>query len=133
MRSLEHIQDFIKPIIVWASSQPDIQVVALVGSYARGEETKNSDIDIMLLVDDPQNYIADTKWADQFGTIDEKTIEDYGMVTSLRVWYSDSHEVEFGITIPQWGQPPIDEETQSVIDNGMIVLFDRSNLFRFLE
>lgn len=131
MKSIYHIKDLTEPFIRWAAAQPDIQAAALVGSYAHSTANETSDIDMMLLVDDPTRYTANTDWLKQFGVIEKQVIEDYGMVTSLRVWYRSSYEVEFGITTPNWGQSLEDEETQHVINDGMIVLFDRLNLLKF--
>ncbi|MBN1537575.1 MAG: nucleotidyltransferase domain-containing protein [Anaerolineales bacterium] len=128
MRNIEHIQDFITPVITWAAMQPDIQAIALVGSYARGAATDTSDIDFILLVDDPHRYITNIDWVKQFGTIGKQQIEEYGMVTSLRVWYLDGTEVEFGITTTKWTQLPLDEGTQNIIQDGMQVLYERREL-----
>jgi len=52
-------------------------------------------------------------------------MEDWGKVTSLRVWYEGGEEVEFGITTPEWVPHPIDEGTWKVISDGIRILFDR--------
>jgi len=128
MRSIDNIKDFIDPFVGWAKRQPDIQAVALVGSYARSAASETSDIDIMLLVDNPKIFITDSGWLNRFGNVEQQHIEDYGMVASLRVWYNNGYEVEFGVTTPDWGQSPDDLETQSVIRDGMIIPFERNNL-----
>lgn len=117
----------------WVSSQPDIQTIALVGSYARGAASETSDIDIMLLVDNPDKYVENADWLQQFGIVEKKEIEDYGLVTSLRIWYHNSYEVEFGITTPDWGKSPQDEGTRRVIEDGMLILFERTNFLSHPE
>ncbi len=128
MSTTEQITDFLDAFTHWASAQSDIQAVALVGSYAREVATDTSDIDLVLVVDDPQRYLADTDWSTQFGTVAQQQIEDYGLVTSLRVWYVGGREVEYGLTTPAWIQPPLDEGTQRVIQDGMKILFERAAL-----
>lgn len=128
MRTTEQIKDFLDAFTHWASAQSDIEAVALVGSYAREAATDTSDIDLVLVVDDPQRYLADTGWSTQFGTVAQQQIEDYGLVTSLRVWYAGGQEVEYGLTTPAWIQPPLDEGTQRVIQDGMKILFERGAL-----
>jgi len=66
-----------------------------------------------------------TDWATTFGSIAEQAMEDWGKVTSLRVWYEGGEEVEFGITTPEWVAHPIDEGTWKVISDGIRILFDR--------
>lgn len=128
MRTTEQIKDFIDAFTNWALAQPDIEAAALVGSYARGAATDTSDIDLVLLVGDPHRYIENTGWSTQFGTVARQQIEDYGLLTSLRVWYAGGHEVEYGLTTPAWIQAPLDDGTRRVIQDGMKVLFERGAL-----
>jgi len=128
MKTIEHIRIFIDPFVDWASAQPDILAVALVGSYARGAATKESDIDLTLLTEQPQKYFQNTDWSERFGTVEKYQTEDYGKLISLRVWYRDGYEVEYGFTTPDWIATPLDSGTQDVIANGMIVLFERTAL-----
>ena len=46
MKTIEHIHDFLDVFLAWASAQPDVQGIALVGSYARGTAGDDSDIDL---------------------------------------------------------------------------------------
>lgn len=128
MKTIEQIRDFLDKFVAWASRQPDIQGVALVGSYARGEAKDDSDIDLVILTDLPQKYLAEVQWPKRFGIIEKRQDEDYGKLTSLRIWYQDGREVEYGITTPDWAGTPLDEGTRAVISGGMLVLFERGDL-----
>jgi 3-methyladenine DNA glycosylase AlkD/predicted nucleotidyltransferase len=122
------IQLFLDQVIHWAAEHADIQAVVLVGSYARGKATRASDIDLVLLVDEPKNYLADPGWIDQFGPSVRQQVEDYGRLTSLRVWYEDGTEVKFGLTDPGWAASPLDEGTDRVLMDGVKVLYERKPL-----
>jgi predicted nucleotidyltransferase len=128
MKTSEHIQDFISNITRWASTQPDIKAIALVGSYARDTATEDSDIDLVMLVDHPDRYLEDIEWLRQFGSVQRQQVEYYGLVTSLRVWYASGCEVEYGMTTRHWAAVPLDEGTRRVINDGMKVLFEREAL-----
>ena len=128
MKTFEQIHDFLNAVTRWASTQPDIQAVALVGSYARNAATDSSDIDLVLLTYQPGKYLDDTEWLGQFGSVEKQQREYYGIVTSLRVWYADGREVEYGITTPAWAALPFDAGTQQVIQDGMKILFERDAL-----
>ncbi len=128
VRITAQIKDFLDAFAGWASAQPDVRAVALIGSYAREAASVASDIDLVMLVDDPGKYIDNMDWLGQFGAIDRQQVEDYGMVTSLRVWYIDGCEVEYGLTTPDWVRLPLDEGTQRVIRDGMRVIFEREAL-----
>ena len=75
----------------------------LVGSYARGSARDDSDIDLVLLTDEPQMVLEALKWIDHFGVVEKHQTEGYGKLTSIRVWYQNGAEVEYGITK---GEPP---------------------------
>jgi predicted nucleotidyltransferase len=128
MKTTEHIRDFLDAFVPWASAQEDMQAIALVGSYARDAARDDSDIDLVLLTDAPQKYLEDLKWLEHFGRVEKHQTEDYGKLTSIRVWYQNGVEVEYGITTPDWAAIPLDAGTQGVIRAGMIALFERGNL-----
>lgn len=99
MKTIEHIRSFLNAFVAWASAHGDVQAITLVGSYARGEARDDSDIDLVILTDQPQTYLEDLKWIDRFGTVENRQIEDYGKLTSIRTFYQNGYEVEYGLTM----------------------------------
>jgi predicted nucleotidyltransferase len=128
MKTTDHIRGFLDPFVGWAADQSDVQGIALVGSYARGSARDDSDIDLVILTDQPEKYLDEIKWAKRFGSVDKYQTEDYGKLISVRVWYQNGVEVEYGITTPDWAATPLDAGTREVISGGMIVLFERGML-----
>lgn len=122
----EEFEQFISDFSKWANEQSDIQAVALVGSYARDAATDTSDVDLVILVQDPSRYLDDQTWLQQFGEIRQSKVEDYGRLTSIRAWYSDGREIEYGITGIDWAASPLDEGTRRVISDGMRILFEQT-------
>jgi predicted nucleotidyltransferase len=112
----------------WAQVRPDIAGLALVGSYAREAATPDSDVDLVVITSDPARYLDDLSWTTGFGEVLRRQLEDYGKVTSVRVWYADGLEVEYGITSEDWATLPLDEGTRAVIADGMKVLFERGDI-----
>jgi predicted nucleotidyltransferase len=125
MKSLQYANEFIEDFTRWASAQSNILAIALVGSHARNVAREDSDVDLVIITDDPQKYLIHTEWTGVFGVVAKQQIEDYGMLTSLRVWYENGLEVEYGFTTPAWAQTPLDEGTREVIKGGMQILFER--------
>ncbi|HEX9386151.1 MAG TPA: nucleotidyltransferase domain-containing protein, partial [Anaerolineales bacterium] len=78
MKNINDIRDFLDNFLAWASAHGDMQAIALVGSYARGEAREDSDIDLVLLTDRPQQYLEDIKWIERFGVMKKHQTEDYG-------------------------------------------------------
>jgi formylglycine-generating enzyme required for sulfatase activity/predicted nucleotidyltransferase len=117
---------FLSNIQTWAQRQPRVGAVLLVGSHARGTAGPDSDVDLVLLLDDPQVFLADTGWVHSFGEPVRQQVEQWGKVTSLRVWYADGREVEYGLTGLDWGSDPTDEGDMRVIRDGIRILYQRT-------
>ena len=64
-----HVRRFLSAFVEWASDQPDIQTVVLVGSHARNQVTDTSDIDLVILSGSPGAYCQDMEWAQRFGKV----------------------------------------------------------------
>ena len=48
----------------WATTRDDVESVILVGSYARGAEQVESDVDVVLLVSDVALLLTEDTWLD---------------------------------------------------------------------
>ena len=126
--SAERVQAFLTAFAAWAEGEPQIQAVALVGSHARGTAGDTSDVDLVIIADDPARYVHDLGWSHRFGPVAQFQIEPYGKLTSLRVWYDGGLEVEYGFTDVRWIATPLDEGTRQVVSHGLRVLFERDRI-----
>jgi predicted nucleotidyltransferase len=122
------VKNLLHEVIIWAESKPEILGVALVGSYARGAGRLDSDVDLVLLASVPQDFVNNPEWINEFGSVKSFRAEDWGLVTSLRVYYKEDLEVEFGLTSSEWTSEPIDKGTRKVIADGMKILSDKTGL-----
>jgi predicted nucleotidyltransferase len=117
--------DFLDRLRSWAEPRHDVRALAVVGSVARGDAWPDSDIDVVLLTTDPARYLERVDWASEFGAAQTVGLEHYGNVTSVRVWYREGLEVEFGIAPADWASAPIDPGAAEVAREGIVVLLDR--------
>jgi predicted nucleotidyltransferase len=116
----------------WAARQTGVSGVALVGSHARGEARADSDVDLVLLCEAPDDFVRDTSWVRGFGEVTAIQVEQWGAVTSLRVHYRGGVEVESGLSTSQWAEIPADPGTRHVVARGTCVPFDRDGALRRL-
>ena len=128
MKKLIQVIDFIEDFMRWSKKRKNIRALALVGSYARESATETSDVDLVIITENPKDYLTNTDWTRVFGKVITKEVEDYGKLTSLRVWYESGLEVEYGFTTREWAKIPLDKGTKRVIDDGMRVLFEKEVL-----
>jgi len=127
------VKAFLDKFSGWASLRPDIEGVALVGSYARDVADEESDVDLIILTKQSERYLSDTAWAAAFGEVTEGKVEDWERVKSLRVFYKDGLEVEYGFALPEWADIPVDTGTHRALRGGMKILFDPRGLLSRLE
>jgi hypothetical protein len=126
--------ELVKAVTSWALDQDDIVSVALVGSRARGDARSDSDVDFVIQCARPARYLEEQTWISEFGVAQSASIEDWGIVQSVRVFYADGPEVEYGLTSPEWATLPLDEGTLTVLRDGVVVLLDRDgSLTRAVE
>ena len=71
----------------WAREQPDIQGVAIVGSWARAAARMDSDIDLVVLTLDRDRYVAEEVWIGQAVSHDGDIVrtQEWGPLTERRV------------------------------------------------
>ena len=122
------VESLIEKVRGWAELRADIRGLVLVGSHARGAARADSDIDLVLVCIDPLPYLKNSDWLSTFGEVVRFSLEDWGKVQSMRVFYRNGPEVEFGITSLDWIAVPIDDGTAGVLRSGHSVLLDRDGL-----
>jgi predicted nucleotidyltransferase len=133
VQAFDSVEQFLTLITEWAKQQSEITEVILVGSHATEKATSDSDIDLIILCKNPNNYLEETNWIEQFGAVKNTAIEDWGKLTSLRVWYAAGLEIEFGLAGQDWIEKPIDEGTRKVLQNGYETLLDRTGRLARLD
>ena len=121
------VTSFLEEVAAWAATRSDIIALCLVGSYARGIARRGSDVDLMMLSSCPTALLSGD-WPSLFGEVESRIVEDYGAVKSLRVFYREGAEVEFGIAARDWAWVPLDEGTRDVLTDGVRVLYDPEQL-----
>src|SRR4029077_7130049 len=76
------LEQILAPISAWARSRADIHGLALVGSWARESARRDSDIDLVLVVPDPQKFRFDEHWLTEIdwagGRVADWHDADYG-------------------------------------------------------
>ena len=128
MKKLIQTIDFIEDFMRWATKRKDIRAAALVGSYAREELEKDSDVDLVIITETPQRYITNTEWTRVFGKPITKKIEKYDTLTSLRIWYESGLEIEYGFATRDWIQNVSENELKQITNDGLRVLFEKEKL-----
>lgn len=123
-------EKFFEELKVYASETSHIESIIIVGSFARGTNTESSDLDIVIITSNKSGMIADQGFIQEFGEVYKQQTEYYGACMSIRVWYKDGKEVEFGIVEPSWISMPLDAGTDQVLSDGYKVIVDKKQYFK---
>jgi hypothetical protein len=136
----ERVAEVLRRVLAWAKARADVAGVLLVGSWARGAPRLGSDVDLVILVDEPDTLLVETSWVGAFGAERSRHREDWGAVQSLRVVYGDADDVsagtvelELGIAAPSWAAlDPVDPGTARVVADGWRIVHDPRGLLTAL-
>jgi len=82
----------------WAQERDDVSAAVVVGSRARADTPADrwSDLDIILIVDDPEPYAENAAWVSEFGTPALTFLEDTPSgQRERRVLYETGEDVDF--------------------------------------
>jgi uncharacterized protein len=115
----------------WAAVRPDVQAVAIVGSWARDEPRMDSDVDVIVVTAEPSQYVEGTDWIVQvlgYPAPIVRTME-WTPLIERRVQLESGFEVEFGFVDPSWAtERPVHPGTAGVVNDGCTPLVDPHGL-----
>ena len=126
------MKKMLKDIKQWAENEKQVESIIVVGSYARGTYKKTSDIDLVIITSKKNEMLKNQNFIKLFGDVKKSQTEYYGACTSIRAWYKDGKEVEFGIVNPTWIEKPLDKGTNKVLNDGFKVIIDKKDYFKDL-
>lgn len=108
----------------WAAARDDVLAVAVVGSYARGAERMASDVDIVILADDPEG-LSEAAWF-RILRPDTRLIRsmNWGPVRERRMRLPSGLQVELNLAPSSWAAVPLDAGSRRVLSDGHQIIFD---------
>lgn len=133
MTTKARVDGFLFEFKRWAATEARIHAVALVGSHARNTATSESDVDLIVVISPPNTYLEYKQWTSLFGNVLRYQLEQFGNCTSLRVWYDEGFEVEYGFVDESWAALPLHEGTRKVVTDGLKIMFERKPLLSLFD
>jgi len=117
---------FISAVEKWTASRSDLAAVAVVGSWARGEQGHDSDLDLVLLTQNPSVYVDSDEWIPLLAPSARSVLRrDWGAIVERRLILPSCFEVEVGVGQPSWANTdPVDPGTRAVVRGGLRALYD---------
>ena len=119
-------------VATWAAEREDVGGVVVVGSWARQAARMDSDVDIVVLTDNPR-YAEPSVWT---GLLDGEIVrlEQWGPLREVRVRRPSGFEIEMGVVPLNWADTdPVDPGTHRVISDGHSIRHDPAGLLAALS
>ena len=116
-----------------ASEREDVRAAVVVGSRARADTPADrwSDLDVLLVVDDPEPLVDDASWVQAFGTPVLSFLEptSVGDRVERRVLYDDGQDVDFALfSAAERNELLTNPAARAVVARGYRVLYDELGL-----
>jgi predicted nucleotidyltransferase len=116
--------------LVWERN--DLRAMAVCGSWARGNPRADSDLDILIITQDPTPLRRSQKWIQEiqfyeagFEYIDHE-IAEYGAVWSAHIELKPGAELELTVAEENWASvDAMDMGTRSVITDAFKIIVDK--------
>ncbi len=125
------VERLLEDVAAWAASRQDVEAVALVGSYARGQARETSDVDLVILTPAFADLAADTTWFRRLRPgSDLVRSATWGPLLERRLRLGSGLVVELGLVAPSWAGLPLDAGTRRVLSDGHRVLVDPHGVLR---
>jgi hypothetical protein len=117
----------------------DLRAMAICGSWARGNPRPDSDLDLLIIAEDPdslhrrQNWIREFKFSDAgFEYVNHKTAR-YGVVWSAHIELKPDAELELTFGGESWASvDPTDPGTLDVVRDAFTILVDKDGVLQRL-
>lgn len=128
-----HYEDTLRQVTAWARSEPTIHAVIVIGSQARETLPADqwSDLDLLVLADEPRTLLDDAGWIEQFGApactfAEFVPVEFTGWQWFVRrVLYSDLREVDFSL-LPHGLLAQVLAANRALLAKGWRIAYDDS-------
>ena len=134
-RVADAYEQLIARFLAWAQARPDIRTALVLGSRARTDRPADewSDLDILLVVTDPEPYLTTTDWLKNMGDVRITFLEPTaGGNLERRVLFEGGLDVDFPIIpqemMEQMAQHGLPAEVARIFRRGVRVLIDRDRL-----
>lgn len=127
-------------VLAWAEVQDDIVALALVGSWARGNPHRRSDVDFMILSDDALSRRSTVRWTRALCRtylhcpLKRWRNGFYGAAWSRHIRLASGQLIELSFGSQAWASTsPIDSGTQYVVQDALVALYDPQGLLAQLR
>lgn len=123
----------------WALNESSWRALALVGSWARGAERPDSDLDLVAVTTQLDRWACHDGWLREliarlgFVLLAVES-ETHGVAKSWRAWLGCGVELELTLVSLNWAETrPVDPGTGRVVGDGMRLLVDKDGALRSVQ
>lgn len=132
-RREREVQEILALAERWAAAQEDVVGLAVVGSWAHGTATIDSDLDLVLLTENQRRFVERDEWTRDFGAVGSLRTIQRGVMVERRLAMFSGLELDVVIGLPTWAsREPLDPGTERVVRDGLRILHDPDSVLAAL-
>ena len=127
----ENCKDLLENFIQWGISSDKLSAALLLGSQAREDKKADeySDIDIVLIVDEPDYFISSDEWLHEIGEFHVSFIEDtLDGLKERRVLFDNALDADFILRPKDTVEKIVSDEVAAILSDGYKLLIDKIGL-----
>jgi uncharacterized protein len=118
------VEELLQRFHGWARVHDDIRALAVVGSWARETPRHDSDLDLVVLTDIPDDYAEGSHWVRELGRFELVGTRARGRLTERRLRSPTGLEIDVGFAHTGWASVPLDAGTRRVVEDGLRPVYD---------
>lgn len=132
---MSRFETIISNFVQWGNSTDKIYAALVIGSQARTDHPAddNSDLDIIMVADEPSCFLKSNQWLEQIGNVNISFVENtIGGGKERRILFDNALDVDFVILSPTNFMDAMGSSEVSILKRGYRILIDKIGLASIL-
>lgn len=128
---MDRFENIINKFVLWGNKNEGLYAALIIGSQSREDHPADefSDLDVIMLVDDPHSLLQSNEWLEQIGQVHISFMENtIGGAKERRILFDDALDVDFLILSKRNLEEAVKTGEIEILKKGYCVLIDKIDL-----
>lgn len=128
---MDRFENIINNFVLWGNKSDGLYAAMIIGSWTRNDHPADefSDLDIVMIVDNPDPFLQSNQWLEQIGCFHISFIENtIGGAKERRILFDDALDVDFVILSKSQLENAVKSGEVDILKSGYRILIDKIDL-----